>query len=228
MLNALGFGWDEQNKMVLAIEDVWDGYIVTHPYAERVRGKHIERWDDLAFMFGNDCAHGEFASMTYSSPISGKRRGRDEFKSNDDSNEGASQTVHLSSSDDDDRGPPPRVRGRDGSLSNRAKRANKSPMEATSGSRHSLIEGSEISRGRRHRSSEHISEKMGEVAEAVNNLIITLGQGKSMTHVQRLLGILEEVDGLSHEDQLRVVRFLQTHVVSAGYFIKMDHERRKE
>ncbi|MGV7343315.1 hypothetical protein PJI17_31965, partial [Mycobacterium kansasii] len=27
MLNASGFGWDDQNKMVIATEEVWDGYI---------------------------------------------------------------------------------------------------------------------------------------------------------------------------------------------------------
>ncbi|XP_058103523.1 uncharacterized protein At2g29880-like [Magnolia sinica] len=49
LLNASSFGWDSDRKMVVATDDVWAGYIVSHPYAERVRGKHIDRWDDLAF-----------------------------------------------------------------------------------------------------------------------------------------------------------------------------------
>ncbi|XP_058070136.1 uncharacterized protein LOC131219148 [Magnolia sinica] len=55
LLSASGFGWDSDKKMIVATDD-------SHPYAERVRGKHIDRWDDLAFIFGNDCAHRSFAS----------------------------------------------------------------------------------------------------------------------------------------------------------------------
>ncbi|XP_058068765.1 uncharacterized protein At2g29880-like [Magnolia sinica] len=105
MLNASGFGWDANEKMVVATDDVWEGYIASHPYAKRVRRKYIERYDDLAFIFGNECAQGSFASMAYPSPISGKRHGRSEINSGD-----GSETVRLSSDDEDDHGCAPLIR----------------------------------------------------------------------------------------------------------------------
>ncbi|XP_058079288.1 uncharacterized protein At2g29880-like [Magnolia sinica] len=124
LLNASGFGWDHDTKMVVATDDVWDGYLATHPYADRVQGKHIDKWDDLAFIFRNECAYGSFVSTAYSSPISGKRR-HNEISSDDASDEEASDTVRLSSDDEDDQRPTPRTRRGDGSTNITKKRITK-------------------------------------------------------------------------------------------------------
>ncbi|XP_058078564.1 L10-interacting MYB domain-containing protein-like [Magnolia sinica] len=61
-LNASGFGWDEDNKLLTAPDDVWEDYIRSHPYAQHIRGKAVRRYDDLTYLFGNDRATGSRAS----------------------------------------------------------------------------------------------------------------------------------------------------------------------
>ncbi|XP_058106559.1 uncharacterized protein At2g29880-like [Magnolia sinica] len=53
-LNASGFGWDDDKKLVTAPDDVWDDYIRSHPYAQHVRRKPVRRYDDLVFLFESD------------------------------------------------------------------------------------------------------------------------------------------------------------------------------
>ncbi|XP_058077671.1 uncharacterized protein At2g29880-like [Magnolia sinica] len=141
MLNASGFGWDADLKMVVATDDVWDGYIVSHPYSERVRGKYIDKYNDLAYMFGNDCAHGSFASTTYSSPLFSRRRGRDEL----DSDDNRTKTVHISLDDEDDHVSGAPFHLNEGSQ-HRSQRVNKGPMETSLGSRNSQNTATGIAR----------------------------------------------------------------------------------
>ncbi|XP_058078544.1 uncharacterized protein LOC131226842 [Magnolia sinica] len=225
MLNASGFGWDADRSMVVAIDDVWDGYILSHPYTERVRGKHIERYNDLTYLFGNDCAHGTFASTAYSSPLSGKRRGRDELDSDDMSNDNGTATVRLSSDSDDDHVSGAPFHPNEGSQQ-WSKRMQKGSMETSYGSRNSQRTASGISRERKGKPSDHISDRMGEMAEAVKTLTIIMARGKTMTRLQKLLDILEEIDGMSHEGQVRAARLMQQDIVKTGFFIKMGHKRR--
>ncbi|XP_058101150.1 L10-interacting MYB domain-containing protein-like [Magnolia sinica] len=54
ILGASGFGWDNERLVVTAPDEVWDQYLRSHPRAERLRGKRIERMDDLAVICGSD------------------------------------------------------------------------------------------------------------------------------------------------------------------------------
>ncbi|XP_058111785.1 uncharacterized protein LOC131255109 [Magnolia sinica] len=186
MLNASGFGWDADLKMVIATDDVWEEYIVSHPYVERVHRKQIDRYNDLTFMFGNDCAHGSYANTAYSSPLSRRRRQRDEVDSDNESKKNGDETVRLSSDDEDEHDNGSAHCLNEGSQK-QSKRVNKGPMETSRGSRNSHSTASGMTRQRR-----------------------------------------EEVDGLNHEDQVRATRLLQKDIVSASFFLKMGHERRKE
>ncbi|XP_058100017.1 uncharacterized protein At2g29880-like [Magnolia sinica] len=58
MLAASGFGWDSERMVVTAPDEVWEEYLKSHPRAERLRGKRIERMDDLAMIVGSDQATG--------------------------------------------------------------------------------------------------------------------------------------------------------------------------
>ncbi|XP_058103554.1 uncharacterized protein At2g29880-like [Magnolia sinica] len=128
ILNASGFGWDADLKMVVTMDNVWSIYIESHPYAQRVRGKHIDRYNDLTYMFGNDCAHGSYASTAYSSPLFGRRRGRDDLDSDEYSDDNGTETVHLFSNEDGDDDSGPTIHPNEGSHQ-RQKRVNTGSME---------------------------------------------------------------------------------------------------
>ncbi|XP_058084524.1 uncharacterized protein LOC131232303 [Magnolia sinica] len=60
MLAASGFGWDNERMVVTALNKVWEEYLRSHPCAERLRGKCIDRMDDLAIIVGSDQATGHY------------------------------------------------------------------------------------------------------------------------------------------------------------------------
>ncbi|XP_058113342.1 uncharacterized protein At2g29880-like [Magnolia sinica] len=61
MLAASGFGWDYEQMVVTAPDEVWEEYLKSHPRAERLRGERIERMDDLSVIVGSDQATGRYA-----------------------------------------------------------------------------------------------------------------------------------------------------------------------
>ncbi|XP_058084558.1 uncharacterized protein LOC131232341 [Magnolia sinica] len=212
--------------MVIATDEVWDGYITSHLFAEKVRGKHIERFTDLAFMFGSDCAHGSFTSTAYLSPLSGRRRSRNEFNTDSESDDIGTETVRLSSDSGDDHDSGSAFRAIDGSQ--RVHSVRTVLVETSRGSKSTNSTATSYTRQKRSKASDVIGDRMGEVAEAVKSLTITMSQGKTMATLQRLLSILEKVDGLSPEDQIRAAQLMRGDLISAGYFLKIGHEKRKE
>ncbi|XP_058071327.1 uncharacterized protein LOC131220428 [Magnolia sinica] len=137
MLNASGFRWDSENKMVTATDEVWDGYIASNPFTEKVCGKHIDRYYDLSFMFGNDITHGSFASIAYSSPLSGRRRSRNELNSDSNTDEYGTYTIRLSSDSGEahDSGSAPHVND----TSNRLNMVNTTNMDTSGGPRTPIL-----------------------------------------------------------------------------------------
>ncbi|XP_058088293.1 uncharacterized protein At2g29880-like [Magnolia sinica] len=77
MLAASGFGWDNERMVVIAPDEVWDEYLKSHPRAERLRGKRIERMDDLAAIVGLDHAIGRYAQGSRNMAASSSRIQRD-------------------------------------------------------------------------------------------------------------------------------------------------------
>lgn len=59
-----GFGWDEQNQLVIADPDVWDAYINKHPAAKKFRTKSLPFFDLLQELFGKDLSTGAWAAST--------------------------------------------------------------------------------------------------------------------------------------------------------------------
>ncbi|XP_058103623.1 L10-interacting MYB domain-containing protein-like [Magnolia sinica] len=60
MLAASGFGWESERIVVTAPDEVWEQYLRSHPNAVRLRGKRINRMDDLAVICGSDQATGHY------------------------------------------------------------------------------------------------------------------------------------------------------------------------
>ncbi|KAJ4970275.1 hypothetical protein NE237_003374 [Protea cynaroides] len=54
LLSQCVFQWDDDRKMVVAHDSVWNEYLKEHPDARVIRGKLIENYDKLCIIFGND------------------------------------------------------------------------------------------------------------------------------------------------------------------------------
>ncbi|XP_058088658.1 uncharacterized protein At2g29880-like [Magnolia sinica] len=61
MLAASGFGWDSERMVVMAPDEVWEEYLKSYPRAERLRGKRIERMDDLSVIVRSDQVTSRYA-----------------------------------------------------------------------------------------------------------------------------------------------------------------------
>ncbi|XP_042483561.1 L10-interacting MYB domain-containing protein-like isoform X2 [Macadamia integrifolia] len=54
LLSQTGFQWDDERKMVVAHDSLWNEYLKEHPDARVIRGKVIENYDELCIIFSND------------------------------------------------------------------------------------------------------------------------------------------------------------------------------
>ncbi|CAL5427774.1 unnamed protein product [Camellia sinensis] len=62
MLNISGFGWDDEQKMVLGYsDDVWQNYVRRVPDAKGMRNRPFPFYEDWLILFGKDKATGELA-----------------------------------------------------------------------------------------------------------------------------------------------------------------------
>ncbi|CAL5347406.1 unnamed protein product [Camellia sinensis] len=62
MLKICGFGWDDEQKMVLVdSDDVWKNYVRRVPDAKGMRNRPFSFYEDWLILFGKDRAIGELA-----------------------------------------------------------------------------------------------------------------------------------------------------------------------
>ncbi|XP_058068688.1 uncharacterized protein At2g29880-like [Magnolia sinica] len=77
MLAASGFGWDNERMVVTAPDEVWEEYLKSHPHAARLRGKRIERMDDLGVIVGSDQVTGRYVKGSRTMAASSSRINQD-------------------------------------------------------------------------------------------------------------------------------------------------------
>lgn len=63
-----GFGWDEDNKMPVAPEPVWDRMVEAHPETSPYRKGKLFMYDELDALFCGTMATGDFASASGGDP----------------------------------------------------------------------------------------------------------------------------------------------------------------
>ncbi|XP_017982412.1 PREDICTED: uncharacterized protein At2g29880-like [Theobroma cacao] len=61
--SASGFGCDDVKKCVTCDDDVWIGWVKSHPTVAGLRNKPFPHFDQLAIIFGKDRATGEEAEL---------------------------------------------------------------------------------------------------------------------------------------------------------------------
>ncbi|KAM3708278.1 hypothetical protein ACB098_02G086300 [Castanea mollissima] len=59
--NASGFGWNDNEKMVVVEKQIFEDWVKGHPDAKGLRNKRFPHFDDLALVFGKDRASGDRA-----------------------------------------------------------------------------------------------------------------------------------------------------------------------
>ncbi|XP_058102206.1 uncharacterized protein LOC131246275 [Magnolia sinica] len=174
-LNASGFGWDDDKKLVTAPDDIWDDYIWSHPYAQHVRGKSKRRYDDLMFLFGSDRAIGLRASTGNMHTQRGTRKSRDDDLTPTASVDFNDDTLVLSSDDVGDSGH--NIQWSFQSHDS-AHIANRSLNQHSNNSINTGSTTSSRKRARLERPCDIIGKGMSEVADAVKSLELTIHKGK--------------------------------------------------
>ncbi|XP_058106001.1 uncharacterized protein At2g29880-like [Magnolia sinica] len=96
MLAASGFGWDSERMVVTAPDEVWEEYLKSHLRAKRLRGKRIERVDDLSVIVGSHQATGRYAQGSQNIAASASRVYRDLNDSWRELDDDTDATVDLS------------------------------------------------------------------------------------------------------------------------------------
>ncbi|OAV86127.1 hypothetical protein PTTG_30066 [Puccinia triticina 1-1 BBBD Race 1] len=61
---ASGFGWNEEQCMVTASEDVWNAFLVSHPLAKRFKNTPFPEYHELCVIFSGNAATGRLRRGT--------------------------------------------------------------------------------------------------------------------------------------------------------------------
>ncbi|XP_058086548.1 uncharacterized protein LOC131233775 [Magnolia sinica] len=77
MLAAIEFGWNNERMVVTAPNEVWEEYLKSHPRTVRLRGKRIERMDDLGVTVDSDQTTGRYVKGSRTMAASSSRIIRD-------------------------------------------------------------------------------------------------------------------------------------------------------
>ncbi|XP_058092690.1 L10-interacting MYB domain-containing protein-like [Magnolia sinica] len=222
-LNASGFGWDEDNKLVTAPDDVWEDYIRSLPYAQHIREKVVRRYDDFTYLFENDRATRSRASTGDMPSTARKGRFRDSDITPTTSVDLNDDTLVLSSDDIGDNRQNIQWSFHTGEGAHVATRS----LNVNGNS--SLNTGSTSNsrkRARQDRPCDVIGKVMSDVAKVVKSLAITIHQGKDFVRMSQIMPALEQIEGLTSHEIVRATRILCKDEQQFASFLSLSEHRR--
>ncbi|XP_058111719.1 uncharacterized protein At2g29880-like [Magnolia sinica] len=216
-----GFGWDNEWMVVTAPDEVWEEYIKSHPRAEKLCGKRIERMDDLATIVGSDQASGHFVqgSRTIAASASSCRLQQelnDTWRELDDD---LDDTIDLS----------------DDFVTDSARTIPFSPDSPSIGQHDSRSTPTHTSNsnatqsgsaGRKRSRPARPCEVLGASLQTVADSMLKFGLGKLVNRTSKVLDILEEVQGLTNSEFFEVGQLLSKDKDLASFFVSLRPERR--
>ncbi|KAL0551716.1 hypothetical protein IC582_010805 [Cucumis melo] len=100
-LECSGFGWNDEQKCIIAKKELFDNWVRSHPAAKGFLNKPFPYYDELTYVFGRDRATGRFAE-TFADVGSNEPSEYDEFDMGDGNEEFPpvySQGIDLSQDD---------------------------------------------------------------------------------------------------------------------------------
>jgi len=208
-----GFGWDDQNKLVTATDEVWEELEKSKPGLLKWRTTPFPWFDDILAILGEQLSRGKYRSFGPLDPT--------EFEEPDQS-DALDPRLHRSESPAND------APNDDEDNVNTT-----SPQETAAQKRHRESAAIEDSSSKRQRPSgigvmKDISEGMKVIAEAVKENSGGIEQVPkdtvdSTVEGQAQLKILEEAS-LTEEGQLRMIEMLANPAMARSYLVFKNHE----
>ncbi|XP_058077710.1 uncharacterized protein LOC131226058 isoform X2 [Magnolia sinica] len=216
MLAASGFGWDTERMVVTAPDEVWEQYLRSHPNAARLRGKRIDRMDDLAIICGSDQATGRYVrgSRSMAALASSSRLQRDLNEAWNSVDDDMDDTIDLSED---------YVTVSTGTIP----LPSDSPATGHHGSRDTptSIPDSDGTRGgivtRKRSRPPRPCDVLGASLNTVAESMMKFGLGKQVNRTKTVLDVLEEVKGLNTKEFIDVGEILSKDKMLASFFVSL-------
>ncbi|XP_058090078.1 uncharacterized protein At2g29880-like [Magnolia sinica] len=220
MLAASGFGWDNERKVVTAPDEVWEAYPRCHSRTERLRGKRIERMDDLVVIVSDDQAIGRYAQGSRNLAASSSRVQRDLNQIWSDEDEDLKDSVDLFANNLGDSA----MKSRFSDNQSRENQSGRSTPKRTPDSGNKTGGSTTSKRLCRTRPCDVLGISLTHVTEAMSNF----GLGEEVNRTTKVLDILEEVEGLTNAEFIEVGQLLSRDKQLASFFVSLRVERRME
>ncbi|XP_058103478.1 uncharacterized protein LOC131247050 [Magnolia sinica] len=216
MLATSGFGWDNERIVVTTTDEVWEEYIRSHLRAERLRGKRIDRMDDLAVIVGSDQATGRYVQRSIAA--SSSRIQRDLNEAWRDLENDLDDTIDLSEDKVADLTGTNQFSLGTPLMENRMSRGTPTRTSDSDGSR-----GGTASKKRMRppHPCDVLDISLKTVAEAIRDF----GLGKEVNRTSKVLDVLEEVQGLTNSKFIEVSQLLSRNEKFASFFVSLRLKR---
>uniref|UniRef100_A0A5B7BRF2 Myb/SANT-like domain-containing protein n=1 Tax=Davidia involucrata TaxID=16924 RepID=A0A5B7BRF2_DAVIN len=202
VLSHRGFVWDEERKMVVATDSVWNEYIKMHPDAKFLRARSIEYFDELRIIIDNNHATGCFC-------VTGAKGDMNPTSNNEEHEETPLQNVFV----DEEMSKDNTNNGTQGSSQQtRARPSSSSHSKQPSKKRH----GSDL-----------MVEMMSTMAANIGRIADALTGSNQSVCLDELFEMVQNIPGFDDDLIIEACEFLSLDEKRAKMFLKLDERLRK-
>ncbi|XP_058108928.1 uncharacterized protein At2g29880-like [Magnolia sinica] len=213
MLAASGFEWNNERMVVTAPDEVWEEYLKSHPHATHLRDKRIDRMDDLAVIVKSDQAMGRYVQGSTTMVTSSSRIQHDLNEAWRDAEDDFGDTIDLSEDHVADSSGK-NVSSETPSMERRGTRGTPTRTPDSDSSR-----GGSASKKRMRppRPYDVLRTFLNTVAEVMRDFSL----GKKVNRTSKVLDVLEEVQGLTNSEFIKVGQLLSKDKKLTSFFVSL-------